>query len=126
MRLLLDAHFDPTVARGLRERGHDVVSAVDLGPDVYQAADAEMLAFAATEGRALVTRNIRDFVRLHAAWLGQERSHAGIVLVHARTIPEGDRGAEIRALEGFLQQPPAADFTDTLVWLRPSPDPGTP
>ncbi len=125
MRLLLDAHFDPAVARTLGERGHDVVAAVDLGPDVFQAADAEILAFAAAEGRALVTRNIRDFVLLHAEWLGQERSHAGIILVHARTISERDRGAEIRALEGFLQQPPATDLTDTLVWLRPSPNPGT-
>ncbi len=40
MRLLLDAHFDPAVARTLRGRGHDIVAAVDLGPEVYQASDA--------------------------------------------------------------------------------------
>jgi len=119
MRLLLDAHFDPAVARALRERGYDVAAAVDLGPEVYQASDAELLGFAAGEGRALVTRNVRDFVLVHAEWLAQERSHAGIILLHARTIPQGERGAEIRALEGLLREPPSADLTDSVIWLRP-------
>lgn len=119
MRLLLDAHFDPAVAQALRERGHDVASVLDLGPDQYQASDAELLAFASVERRAVVTRNVRDFVLLHALWAGQERSHTGIVLVHARTIPEGDRGAEILALEEFLHtHPDPEDLADTLSWLR--------
>ena len=119
MRLLLDAHFDPIVAQVLRERGHDVVSVVDLGPDVYQASDAELLTHASAEGRAVVTRNVRDFVFLHAMWTGRERSHAGIVLVHAKTIAEGDRGAEIRALDDLLKTSPVPeDFADSLVWLR--------
>lgn len=115
MRLLLDAHLDPTVAQALRERGHDVVSVLELGPDRYQDSDAELLAFASTEGRAVVTRNIRDFVLLHGIWAGEERSHAGIILIHARTIPEGDRGAEIFALEDLLQRhPQPGDLADTL------------
>lgn len=119
MRLLLDAHFDPAVAEVLRERGHDVVSVLDLGPDRYQASDAELLAFANAERRAVVTRNVRDFVLLHGLWAGEERSHAGIILVHARTIPEGDRGAEILALEDLLQtHPQPEDLTDALLWLR--------
>lgn len=119
MRLLLDAHFDPAVAEPLREHGYDVVSALDLGPDRYQASDAELLAFASVERRAIVTRNVRDFVLLHALWAGEERSHAGIVLVHARTIPEGDRGSEILALEDLLHtHPQPEDLTDTLLWLQ--------
>src|SRR3989304_8839413 len=124
MRLLLDAHFDPAVARTLRERGHDVMAAVDLGPEVYQASDAELLEFAAAKSRALVTRNVRDFVLLQAEWLAQERSHAGIILVHTRTIPQGERGAGSRALERLLRQPPAVDLPDSLVWVRPAPGPG--
>ncbi len=119
MRLLLDAHFDPAVAEAPREHGYDVVSVLDLGPDRYQASDAELLAFASVERRAIVTCNVRDFVLLHALWAGEERSHAGIVLVHARTIPEGDRGAEILALEDLLHtHPQPEDLTDTLLWLR--------
>ena len=122
MRLLLDAHFDPAVAQTLGERRHDVVSVLDLGPDLYQGSDAELLAFAGTERRAFVTRNIRDFVLLHAMWVGREQAHAGIVLVHAKTISEGDRGAEIRALENLLKlHPRPEDLADTLVWLR-TPD----
>lgn len=119
MRLLLDAHFDPTVAQVLREQGHDVILVLELGADLYQAADAELLTFASAQQRAVVTRNIRDFVLLHAIWAGQERTHAGIVLIHARTIPEGNRGAEIGALESLLQAHPGSeDLVDTLLWLR--------
>ena len=119
MRLLLDAHFDPAVAQALRERGHDAVSVLELGPDVYQASDTELLAIASAEQRTFVTRNIRDFVLLHAMWVGRERSHAGIVLVHAKAIPEGDRGAEIRALENLLKtHARAADLAEALVWLH--------
>lgn len=119
MRLLLDAHFAPSVAQALRDRGHDVPSVLELGPDLYQASDAELLAYASAEGRAVVTRNVRDFVLLHGMWTAQERSHAGIILVHVRTIPEGDHGAEIRALENLLQtHPEPQDLEDTLLWLR--------
>lgn len=117
MRLLLDAHFDPGVARTLRERGHDVMSALELGPDIYQAADADLLGYALTERRAVVTRNVRDFVLLHTAWMASERSHAGIILVHAKTVPEGDRGAEIRALDQLLQPGDPNELTDALIWL---------
>ena len=120
MRLLLDAHFDPAVAQVLRQRGHDVVSVLDRGPDHYQASDAELLALAGVEQRAIVTRNVRDFILLHALWAGEERSHAGIVLVHARTIPEGSRGAEIRVLEDLLHaHRQARPLADSLLWLRP-------
>ncbi len=118
MRLLLDAHIDPVVAQALRKRGHDVISVLELGPDRYQASDAELLTFAGDERRAVVTRNVRDFVLLHAFWAGQEQAHSGIVLIHARTIPEGDRGAEILALEQLLRaHPQPDDLRDTLVWL---------
>jgi predicted nuclease of predicted toxin-antitoxin system len=119
MRLLLDAHFDPAVAQALRERDHDVASIQEFGPDVYQATDAELLAYASAEGRVFVTRNVRDFIRLNAVWSAQERAHAGIVLVHAKTIPEGDRGAEIRAMETLLEAyPESADLEDTVLWLQ--------
>lgn len=119
MRLLLDAHFAPAVAQALRDRGHDVASVLELGPDVYQTSDAELLTYASAERRALVTRNVRDFVLLHGLWTAQERFHAGIVLVHARTIIEGDRGAEIRALEYLLRaHPKPEDLEDTLLWLQ--------
>ncbi|MBI3465713.1 MAG: DUF5615 family PIN-like protein [Planctomycetes bacterium] len=43
-------------------------------------SDPEQLEFAAQEGRALVTYNIRDFVPLHGLWTAQGRSHAGIIV----------------------------------------------
>jgi hypothetical protein len=81
----------------LRARGVDVASALDAG--MVERPDEEHLAYATAEGRALYTFNIADFSRLHAAWLGAARSHAGLILcrpaaVHDRranaTSPEAD------------------------------------
>jgi hypothetical protein len=105
------------VARALRERSHEVWAAVELGPSVYQRPDEELLEHAAVLRSALVTRNIRDFVWLHQAYLATNRSHAGIVFVHSKTVPEGDRGAEIRALEQLLQETDA-DLRDRVLWLE--------
>ncbi|MBI4277518.1 MAG: DUF5615 family PIN-like protein [Armatimonadetes bacterium] len=118
MRLLLDAHFDPHVAKALRARGHDVISLLDLSPETYEAGDVEVLELAARSRRAVVTRNIRDFVLLHRLWMGRESRHWGVVLIHANTIREGDRGAEIRALVSLLKAHPRdGALQDELVWL---------
>jgi predicted nuclease of predicted toxin-antitoxin system len=119
-RLLLDAHFDPAVARALRERGYEVRAAFELRPEVYQLSDEELLAHATASDSALVTRNIRDFVWLHQAYLATDRTHAGIILVHSKTVAEGDRGAEIRALDQMLRATTHADVRDRLVWLESS------
>jgi hypothetical protein len=94
---------------------------LERGPDAYQSSDAELLALASSERRAVATRNIRDVALLHTMWAGQERSHAGIVLVHGKSIPEGDRGGEIRALDRLLRERQGPDdLADTVVWLQPS------
>ncbi len=49
-------------------------------------SDTGHLEFAAREGRALLTHNIRDFRVLHKDWMEAGRAHSGIILVH-----QGDR-----------------------------------
>ena len=58
MRFLLDQDVYASTARFLRELGHDVVSASQIG--CSQAADSELLSIAQEQGRILVTRD-RDF-----------------------------------------------------------------
>ena len=65
LRLYLDEDVRPRLAKVLRERGFDAVSAVELGR--IAVSDAEHFAFAAQEGRALLTFNIQDFVPLAEA-----------------------------------------------------------
>lgn len=72
VKFYTDEHVAFAVAAGLRQRGADVVTIVDVG--MLGAADVDHLAFASREGRVLVTQD-SDFLRLHSAGL----PHAGIV-----------------------------------------------
>ena len=79
MRLLFDEMYPARLALGLRERDLDA-EAVDERPPLRGLADEELLVIAAAEGRALVTENVADFMRLYGEWGGSGRSHAGIVI----------------------------------------------
>ncbi len=71
----------------LRIYRHDVVNVRDLG--LKGERDAVHLANAAQQGRALVTRNRRDFENLHIAWrhwpqawgMAALPQHAGILVI---------------------------------------------
>lgn len=68
MRLLLDQCVYAATARSLRDSGHDVVTASEIGHS--RSADSELLALAQQQGRVLVTRD-RDFGGLvHVKGLG--------------------------------------------------------
>ena len=62
MKLYLDEDISPKVSVILRKKDVDSVSAHETG--MLQASDEEQLTFAATEGRAMVTRNRDDFITL--------------------------------------------------------------
>jgi hypothetical protein len=55
-----------------------------------QHSDREQLRFAAAEGRALVTRNVRHFIVLAKDAIARQEPHAGILL-----CPSSLRGFEI-------------------------------
>lgn len=71
VKFYTDEHVAKAVARGLRGRGADVLTAVQAG--MAGAGDDEHLRRATQETRVLVTQD-DDFLRLHAA--GEQ--HAGI------------------------------------------------
>lgn len=120
LRLWLNNHLSPELARVLRERGRDVVALQDAPRSVREAPDHLLLEEAARQGRAIVTYNARDFAHLHKVVLAAGRSHAGIVLISSRTIRQDDVGGQLRALEALLTEDAAPnDLRDQLVWLRP-------
>lgn len=90
MRLLLDELIGPRVAQELRNRELDVVAVAER-TDLRALPDEAVLDFARDEGRAVVTRNIGDFARLHLQCLAEGRPHAGIVMVTVQAFPQ-DRG----------------------------------
>ncbi len=101
--LLLDEMFSDSIARELRASGHDVTSVVaDAG--LVALPDDQILAHAAAEGRALVTANIKDFIPLDGRYRTAGQSHAGLILVSAKTFPQnrGFAAAVTSALASLL------------------------
>ena len=85
--LVLDEMFSDDIAQQLRAKGYDVTSVV-ADPALAGLPDDQVLAYATTEGRALVTANIKDFVPLDGRYRAAGQSHAGLILVSTRTFPQ--------------------------------------
>jgi predicted nuclease of predicted toxin-antitoxin system len=70
-----DENFRQAVVEELRKLGHDILTAVDAGRANKGIKDPDVLAFAISQRRAVLTFNRRDFFRLHR----QTPSHCGII-----------------------------------------------
>src|SRR4051812_9905304 len=76
-RFYADENVPLQVVAELRRIGHDVLTSADAGNANAAVPDTDVLTFAASEHRILITLNRRHFLRLH-----QHRTadHAGILL----------------------------------------------
>jgi predicted nuclease of predicted toxin-antitoxin system len=99
LRLLLDEDISQRVAEGLRRRGIDAVSVYEVGRANRRVPDEEQLAFAAGDGRVLVTYNRADYQALDGRWRLDGREHAGILWCSERSTPRRAIGELVRALE---------------------------
>jgi hypothetical protein len=86
IRLFTDEDMPRRLALGLRAANIDAVSTPEAGR--LARLDEEQLEWAATEGRALVSFNVGDFVRLHTAWMQVGKSHAGVIVSAQRPLSE--------------------------------------
>lgn len=66
------------LAEALRQAGMDVLRSTEAKMD--GRSDADQLAFATGAQRVIYTANGGDYNRLHAAYLSEERRHAGIII----------------------------------------------
>ncbi len=109
MRLLLDEQYSAEIAAQLRSDGYDVASVHELG--LVGIADQPLLETAATEERALVTNNVRDFAPLAVSWTAEGRDHYGLIFTSDRSLPRSRNtiGLFVDALRGLLDAKPATD-----------------
>lgn len=75
-RLYSNENFPLPVIEQLRALGHDVLTIQETGKADQAQPDEEVLAFATSEGRAVITLNRRHFIRLHR----ESSKHAGIIV----------------------------------------------
>jgi Domain of unknown function (DUF5615) len=85
--LLLDEMFSDNIAQQLRAKGYDVISVV-ADPALVGLPDEQIFAYATTQGRALATANIKDFVPLDGRYRAAGQPHAGLILVSTKTFPQ--------------------------------------
>lgn len=76
IRLYADEHFSRVITQMLRTIGYDVLTVQEAGNANQRIADEDVLAFAISQNRAVITFNRFDFIRLHSLQL----EHAGIIV----------------------------------------------
>ncbi len=77
MRLLLaDENFPQPSVEALRAYGWDVLTLLEAGLAEQAFPDEDVLTFATEQGRAVLTFNRKDFIRLHKI----VAAHSGIVV----------------------------------------------
>ena len=110
IRLYLDEDVFKDVAPALRARGFDAVSVHELGH--YGWSDAEQLAYATAEGRAIFTFNAPDYVALHSKYMSEGKRHSGIIVSKQHPIRE-----TLRRLLDLLNRVTADEIPNQLWWI---------
>lgn len=96
----------------LRTAGIDVLTVREAG--MRGQDDPSQLTFATEQQRTIVTSNIPDFARLHAAWRQEGRSHAGIVLVPQQHFGVGETLRRLTALAEAFEPERMVDRVEYL------------
>ncbi|HEU0168086.1 MAG TPA: DUF5615 family PIN-like protein [Chloroflexota bacterium] len=114
MRLLLDAHLSGRAIGGaLRADGHDVI-ALDEYQELEGLDDDAVLDLAHTEGRVLITNNVKDFPKLLRELMEASRDHSGCLIVVGVQLKQF--GLILRAIRASLVQfPEQADWRNRCV-----------
>jgi predicted nuclease of predicted toxin-antitoxin system len=76
IKLYADENFEIPVVKKLREKGYDVLTTREAGKDNQGIPDEEVLAFAISQDRAVITLNYNHFKNLHQ----QVKNHCGIII----------------------------------------------
>jgi hypothetical protein len=121
LKLLLDEHISPDVAKGLRRHDATVVvlALVEWENGTYLGQeDALLLQSAAQQGLTLVTYDRRTIPPLLKAWAEQGRSHGGVIFVDNKTISPADIGNLIKALAALTKERHNLDWTDQIAFLQ--------
>lgn len=121
MKALLDEQLSPQIAASLRQAGYDVLAVADRD-DLVGRSDRIIFEVACSEGRAVVTNNIKDFRPLAAEWLARGRTHGGLILLpSSRTRTRTAVPALTAAVEAILRAHPDG-IASSERWIGPLPN----
>ena len=110
--LYSNENFPLPVVDELRRLGHDVLTVLEAGKAEQAVPDEEVLAFATSVGRVVLTLNRKHFIQLHR----KQSTHAGIVVC---TFDPNFEQQALRIHEALQQTP---DILGQLLRVnRPQP-----
>ena len=116
-RFALDEMFSPAIAAALRDLGHDVIAVAERA-DLRAMTDDEVFAWAAGQGRWLLTENVKDFRPILQRALQTGTATAGLLFTTSRAFPRSRKnpGPLIQAVHAWLAAgPPASPLAED--WL---------
>ncbi|MFI6072158.1 DUF5615 family PIN-like protein [Actinoplanes sp. NPDC051343] len=113
--LLLDEMYPPALAQQLRAGGHDVLAVLEVEVGLAAKTYEDVLAWAARNGRCVVTENVSDFARLAHQGFG----HAGLIFLSSRRFPRTKSGLQrlAKTLADFLSSD-GLPGRDGVTWLQ--------
>ena len=103
---------DSDLIQALKLRGIDVIGAWTAG--MRARTDKEQLLWSAEQKRSLYSFNVGDSCRLHAEFLTQGKTHAGIILAKQQHYSVGE---QMRRLLMLIATKPAEEMTDQIEFL---------
>jgi len=116
IRLLIDEDVSKglQLAAALRRRGFDAMAVQEVGR--MGLSDDELLDYAAAEGRAFLTFNIKDFVRYAREWYKAGKEHPGIIVSDHLTGRQF--GELLRCTLNLLNTLTAKEMRNTVRFLQ--------
>jgi predicted alpha/beta-fold hydrolase len=125
LKLLLDEHISPNVAKGLRRRNRSKDRPITVfamrdweGGSFLGQDDAACLTEGAAQELTLVTYDVRTIPPLLKNWAEEGRSHGGVIFVDYKTIAPSDIGGLVVALSGLAGEARDWDWADRVCFLR--------
>ena len=109
LRFYFDEMCHRAVADGLKERGYEVIMAVDVGM-TNRDDDMEHLPYATQRGLVLVT--------LDKPFAGRTQKHTGHTGLICWTGEKQDVGSMVRALIAFAEQHSPEQVAGRVFWLK--------
>lgn len=121
LKLLLDEHISPRVAKGLRRQYRwltvEFMAEWENGRFLGQD-DSACLEHAEAWGLTLVTYDRRTTPPLLKDWAEAGRKHDGVIFVDEKTISPSDIGGQVRGLTKLVREAGDWDWTNRTCFLE--------